>query len=325
MSRACNTVGRFTKQENMYMSFKKLALTTAVAAAMGATAVPSYAMVYGVAGEALLVPLVLTDPANPGVQNTNTYVVLRTPTILGSDFVLNNYTTPNLRRNVANDTAITLNPQPPYGWQIHWTWFDPESKNPINDTCEASPNDVVIWTTDQDLLDIQQDIDRGIVQTGGLPMTFCGDSTLPPAGYVVFQTGKGADGLEANFAMEGTSYITDNNITEYTVGLLSVPVIPMADGEDPDQANEATSPRIGANEVIQPGSAKGQTQGVGTYPSPIVVSPVATGVRMNNGNPDTPIRSTALSGGVQGDYMQDQEGREGGYSMHVLWFDRNNP
>jgi hypothetical protein len=149
-------------------------------------------------------------------------------------------------------------------------------------------------------------------------MTFCGDSTLPKAGYVVFQTGSGADGFDATFAMEGTAYITDNNITEETVGLLSIPMIPMADGEDPDDATAATSPRIGANEVIQPGFAKGTGQGTGFYASPVVASPVATGIRMNNGDPDSPRRATAFAGGVQGDF------NEPAYSMHVLWFDRNN-
>jgi hypothetical protein len=324
MSRRRNTDGLFTKQESMYMSFKKLALTSAVAAAMGVAAVPSQAMVYGVAGEALLVPLVLNDAVNSTVGNTNTYVVLRLPTIIGSDFVLNNYTTPNIRAGVPPSTSVTVNPEldnvsGDYGWKVHWTWFDPQSKNPVNETCEGSGNDVLIWTTDQSLLDIQQDIDRGLEDTGDVPFTFCGDSGLSPAGYVVFQTAKGADGLEADFALEGTAYITDNNIAENTVGLLSVPVIPMADGEDPIPANETTSPRIGANEVVQFRS-DGELPGIGngSLESPVVVSPVATGIRMNDGNPATK-RRTSFAGGVQGDFDEP-----GGYSMHVLWFDRNN-
>jgi hypothetical protein len=317
MSRRRNTDGLFTKQESMYMSFKKLALTTAVAAAMGATALPSHAMVYGIAGESLLVPVALTDPVNRGVGNTNTYVVLKLPTILGSDFVMNNYSAPNIRAGVPAGVGKTIIPDPAYGWKVHWTWFDPKSKNPKNGECEGSPNDVIVWTTDQSLLDLQRQVDIGNQQTGAVPTTFCGSSTLPPAGYVVFQTKRGADALAADFAMEGTAYITDSDIAENTVALLSVPVIPMADGLDPIPSSAATSPQLGLNEVIQPVTTNGGGQGDLTAVSPVVVSPLATGIRMNDGNPATKL-ATSFAGGIQGGINAPA------YSMHVLWFDRNN-
>jgi hypothetical protein len=317
MSRNRNSPGQFTKQENMYMSFKKLALTTAVAVAMGAATLPANAMVYGIAGEALLVPAALNDPANQGTGNTNTYVVLKLPTILGSDFVMNNYSAPNIRAGVPAGQGKTIIPDPAYGWQVHWTWFDPKSKNPKNGTCEGSPNDVIVWTTDKDLLDLQRDVDVGLEDTGDVPKTFCGSATLPPAGYVVFQTKRGADSLAADFAMEGTAYITDDNIAENTVALLSVPVIPMADGEDPAPSNAGTSPRLGLNEVIQPVTSNGGGKGDLTAVSPVVASPLATGIRMNDGDPGSKL-ATSFAGGIQGGINAPA------YSMHVLWFDRNN-
>ena len=304
------------------MSFKKLAATTAVAAVMGAATLPANAMVYGIAGESLLAPIALNDPANPGVGNTNTYVILKLPTILGSDFVMNNYSAPNIRAGVPAGVGKNIVPDPAYGWKVHWTWFDPKSKNPKNGTCEGSPNDVIIWTTDQSLLDIQRQVDTGAFgagapQPGAVPKTFCGSSTLPPAGYVVFQTARGADSLAADFAMEGTAYITDNDIAVNTVALLSVPMIPMADGEDPTPSSTATSPRLGVNEVIQPVSSNGGGKGDKTLVSPIVVSPLATGIRMNDGDPSTSLFQS-FAGGIQG-------GLNGpAYSMHILWFDRND-
>jgi hypothetical protein len=332
MSRRCNTVGRFTKQETLFMNFKKLALTAAVAAAVGGATLPSHAMVYGIAGEALLVPVALNDPANQGVGNTNTYVVMKLPNVLGSDFVMNNYSAPNIRADYCPSApgcapgeieGANLSPDPAYGWKVHWTWFDPESKNPKNGTCEGSPNDVIVWTTDKDLLDLQRKVDTdafgaGKTQPGLVPKTFCGSSTLPPAGYVVFQTGMGADSLAAEFAMEGTAYITDADIAVNKVGLLSVPVIPMADGEDANGSNKDTPPQLGLNEVIQPVSSSGGGRGDDNLVSPVVVSPLATGIRMNDGRQATSY-FTSFAGGIQGGLNAPA------YSMHILWFDRNNP
>jgi hypothetical protein len=133
----------------------------------------------------------------------------------------------------------------------------------------------------------------------------------------VFQTGAGADSLAADFAIEGAAYITDANIAEYPVGLLSVPFIPMADGEDPAPSTPETSPRLGLNEVLQRVSDGGGQKGDGRYTSPIVASPLAAGIRMNNGTPADKLLQV-FAGGVQGDLQPPA------YSMHVMWFDRNN-
>jgi hypothetical protein len=304
--------------EIMYMKLSRFALVTGVSAAMAVAALPSHAMVYGVAGESVLGPLVMNDTVNTGTGNTNTYVVLKLPSVLGSDFVLNNYSAPNIRAGVPAGTAKVIQPDPDYGWEVHWTWFDPKSKNPKNGTCEGSADDVIIWTTDQTLLNIQRQVDVGQQPTGPVPRTFCGSSSLPAAGYVVFQTARGADSLEADFAMEATGYITDANLAENTTALLSLPMIPMADGEDTCPSTKDSSPQLGLNEVIQPVTSTCGFKADNISISPVVASPLATGIRMNDGNPGTDLAVT-FAGGVQGNFLPGPA-----YSLHVLWFDRNN-
>lgn len=309
--------------EIMYMKLSKLALVTGVSATMAVAALPSHAMVYGVAGESILGPLVMNDTESTGTGSTNTYVVLKLPSVLGSDFVLNNYSAPNVRAGIPAGSPKVITPDPAYGvepypgWEVHWTWFDPKSKNPKNGTCYGSADDVIVWTTDEDLLDIQRDVDVGNEETGPVPRTFCGSSTLPAAGYVVFQTARGADSLTADFAMEATGYITDADLAENTVALLSLPMIPMADGEDACPSTKDTSPQLGVNEVIQPVTSNCGNKGDNISISPVVASPLATGVRMNDGNPGSTLAVT-FAGGVQGALGPDA------YSLHVLWFDRNN-
>jgi hypothetical protein len=306
-----------TLQENPFMNVQKRVLTAAVAATLGAAALPSAAMIPGVAGEALLVPMAVNDPDPDfgGLGYMNTYVQLRLPAVLGSDFVLNNYTTPNLRAGQTG--SVTLDPD---NWTVYWTWYDPRSTSVVSGSCEGSPNDAIIWTTDADLLELQEELDEVAPY-----MTYCGDSTVPNIGYVVFQTFAGADALAADFAMEGNAWITDSAInyaSDLTDGLevsvMSIPVFPMADGEDPDGANADTSPRLGANEVIVTVSSDGGTRGDKQPASPVVVSPLGSGVRMNNGDPNSQ-QQIDITGSVQAPLYGQ------GYSMHVLWFDQNNP
>jgi hypothetical protein len=305
--------------EIMYMKLSKLTLVAGVTAAIGAVSLPSHAMVYGVAGESMLAPVVMNDPTvrEEDTGTTNTYVIMKLPSVLGSDFVLNNYSAPHVRAGVPAGSAKTIMPDPAYGWKVHWTWFDPKSKNPKNGTCYGSPDDVIVWTTDEDLLDIQRAVDTGQLPTGPVPRTYCGSSTLGPAGYVVFQTARGADSLAADFAIEATGYITDADLAENTVALLSLPMIPAADGEDGCPSDKDTSPILGLNEVVQPVTSNCGGKGDLLPVSPVVFSPLATGIRMNDGNPGTQL-ATAFAGGVQGSLGPDA------YSLHILWFDRNN-
>lgn len=292
------------------MNVQKRVLTAAVAATLGAAALPSAAMIPGVAGEALLVPMAVNNLDARGQGEMNTYVQIRMPAVLGSDFVLNNFTTPNLRAGQTG--SVVLDPEV---WEVYWTWFDPESEGVISGSCVGSPNDAIIWTTDEDLLDEQRYLD---FEVGAPYRTFCGSSAVPNIGYIVFETFAGADGLAADFALEGNAWITDNKINyESGTSLMSIPVFPMADGEDPDGANANTSPRLGLNEVVVQVSTDGGTRGDGQPRSPVVVSPLGSGVRMNNGNPDD-LQQIDITGSLQAPLYGQ------GYSMHVLWFDQNN-
>ncbi len=293
------------------MNVQKRILTAAVAATLGTAALPSAAMIPGVAGEALLVPMAVNDPdlGFQGQGEMNTYVQLRMPAVLGSDFVLNNFTTPNLRAGQTG--SVTLAPEE---WKVYWTWYDPRSTSVVSGSCDGSPNDAIIWTTDADLLELQEELDF----VGAPYMTFCGDSTVPNIGYVVFQTFAGADALAADFALEGNAWITDNRINFGSdTALMSIPVFPMADGEDPNGAGASTSPRLGLNEVVVRVSSDGGTRGDGQPASPVVVSPLGSGVRMNNGNP-ADEQQIDITGSLQAPLYGQ------GYSMHVLWFDENN-
>jgi len=312
------------------MNFKKLALTTSVAAAMGAAALPASAMVYGIAGEALLLPVMMNDPDNDGTGEMNTYVQIRVPLTLGSDFVLNNYTAPNV---TSAGTPVTQDGD----FRIYWSAYDPYSEKLRSDWCFVSAGDSVLWTTDEDLLELQRrsavtdDDDGGFPggQDGLGPTAVCGAEGLGPIGYVVFENFAAADGEAAEFAIEGSAWITDNRIRDDdVVSLLSVPMIPMADGEDPVPADENTSPRLGLNEVITDVNNASEI-GNGVAESPVVVSPLGTGIRMNNGNPGLSV-TVDFAGGLQGPYEGNlQNGgpaddNPAGYSMHILWFDQNN-
>jgi hypothetical protein len=307
-----------TLQEISFMNVSKRVLTAAVAATLGASALPSQAMVPGVAGEALLLPMAVNNPLFPGAGNMNTYMIIRQPAVLGSDFVMNNYTTPNLRAGQTG--SVTLDPA---SWTVYWTWYDPRSNSVVSGQCEGSPNDVIVWTTDADLLATQQFIDGQA--PSGVPLTYCGDEFVPNIGYVVFETFSGADALTADFAMEANAYIVDDSIADngnvgtFAAGpyTMAIPVFPMADGEDPNGASAATSPRLGLNEVVVDVSSDGGTRGDGQPRSPVVVSPLGSGVRMNDGNPGS-RQQIDINASVQAPLFGQ------GYSMHVLWFDRNN-
>jgi len=313
------------------MKLRHLGLTAGVAAATAVFAAPVLATVYGVAGEALLLPLMMNDRANDGTGEMNTYVQIRVPTTLGSDFVINNFTAPNVTNNGAA-TPLTQDGD----FRIYWSVYDPASKKLQSDSCVVSQGDSVLWTTDEALLAAQRraavtddghaDFPGG--QDGLGPRAVCGQEGLGPVGYVVFETFSGADGAAADFAMEGSAWISDNRIREDdVVSLLSVPMIPMADGEDPVPAHSGTSPRLGLNEVITDVNNASEI-GNGVAESPVVVSPLGTGIRMNNGNPGLDVQ-VDFAGGVQGP-MEGNLGINGddppqaAYSMHVLWFDRNN-
>lgn len=292
------------------------------AALLGALAAgPAVAEVTGVPGEALLVPLVMNN-ANRGTDNgvafTNTYVQVRIPTTLGNDFVMNRYTAPNVTQSGTVTTPANNDPD----YRIHWTFYDYKSKQPLNNTCEVSPGDVVMWTTDTDLLDATVDpTDPDSAELGDVVV--CGQALPRRIGYLVIQTYSGADGAAADFAMEGTAYLTDfdfdgNELNDNGDNLLSIPVIPMADGADPFVPGQApvidcdASLQVAANEVINQGAVDG------TATNPCKAAPLAAGVRLNNG--DGFQNTVHLSAGVQMGYSDPVDTGTPGYSLHVFWF-----
>jgi hypothetical protein len=298
------------------MKTTKNALALAVAAALGAGALPAYAQVTGVAGESLLVPLVMNDPAAQGNGNQNTYVQIRVPQTLGQDLVLQQYTAPNVTADILAGTEDTVTQSPthvdkngnPYGWKIYWTVYDPWSQPIKSQTCYVSAGDSVLWTTDKDLIAKQGAQNQDPEIPAGTPSSICGtDNLAGRIGYVIFQTYSGADGQAADFAMEANAWIIDNNIANSAPALLSVPVMPMADGDD----SLNLAPKLGINEI-----SVGGTWLDGVPGQPNRYAPLAAGVRMNNGD-GSPDR-VYVDAGVQGPYGNQ------GYSMHVLWFDNND-
>jgi hypothetical protein len=316
------------------MNLKKSALSLAVASAVGLGAMPAHALVTGVVSEALLVPLMMQDDTG---EKHETYVQITVPLFLGRDLVIDTYLAPHVK---AGDQLIIQGSQePPPNFIIHWAAFDQESKNGISGFCSASPGDSVIWSSNGDFIeDVQDEQDEDLGQdgysiwTGGvsgagrpagfIPTSKCGPgpSGLPSPshdlGYVVFQTYQGAIGNDADFAMAGTAWIVDDYIED--VGgpddvLLSVPVVPLVDGEDEGTTTEL--PSLRENEVIN----QQNNGGVNRPVNPVHVAPLAAGVRLNNGA--APANELiVVSGTVQGPFDGESGDYDQGHSMHVFWF-----
>lgn len=320
------------------MKMKKLAIASAVSAAMSVgAAFPAFAAVTGLPGEALLVPLVLNDPeeedddTNPATD-LHTYVNIRVPFTLGQDFVLNTYTAPN----VTDGSTITQGDRLEL-LEIHWTAYTHKSVKIQDGTCYVSPGDSVMWSTDEDFVDEQAEPrgddggaddpgDNGILRecgpVGGLGLR----GTDGYIGYVIFQTYEGARGASADFAIEGEAWILDDQVIAEAgngFSILAVPVVPMADGEDTNVVGGQTvgPPQLGLNEVINGRSV--DTVGEGLPSDPTSYAPLAAGIRMNNG--DGVISNVFFAGPVQGAEGAFDEDRNAGVSLHVTWFDRNDP
>lgn len=212
------------------MNLKKIAIATAVSAALGGAGGIASAAIIGVPGEALLVPMVLSDSADLGVDEASgldTYVALYVPTAIGEDTVISRYTTPN--------AAPTFTVQDIGLQTIHWKLVNEKSEYITDGTCRVSPGDLVLWTTDKDVLDIQREQQAALTEEGGesvIPNSVCGTSVKFRIGYLTFQTARGYAGRAANFAFAGAAAILDGGYFRLTESFASVPVIPMADGND---------------------------------------------------------------------------------------------
>jgi hypothetical protein len=155
-----------------------------------------------------------------------------------------------------------------------------------------------------------------IVNPNGLPTaSTCGPTTNQyQAAYVVFTTTQALTGAAANFAMHGDAWVLDQGtISASGNSVASVPVIPLADGDDNNALQGLDGPPLNnfalgvTNEVVL-------TSG----PDIFNVAPIAAGIRMNDA--DGNINERVL---LQNDLRGPASGSE--QSMHVYWFDRNNP
>lgn len=303
------------------MKFRKIALASAVVAAMGANGLAT-AGVTGLPGEGLLMPLALgsdsyADPANLG--NISTYVTLSVPGTIGQDTMINFFTAPHAT------APLTTTVQAPVDARIRWTLFNADSVRVADGYCPISPNDVTVWTNDPRLLNIQRAQDRALVGLGvsGIPSNICGTSVDLRFGYLVFQTVEGTLGRDADFAMSADAGIAINtgSLLPALNGVLGVPVFPMADGAD---ASLTQAPAL-YNEII--------ASSYDTVLQPRRYAPIFAGNRMNdalsplNGNEvivQMPIQGPGLAGVADGTPLVAAVAYPS-FSVHAFWFDRVNP
>jgi len=292
------------------MKFNKLALVTAVSAAVGGVSGIANAQITGLPGEALLVPMVLSG-AGEG-SPIETYIGLYVPQTIGQDTVINRYTAPHV---VPDPGTPPVTQNLPEGTEIYWVLWDENSNKIENGYCPVSTGDKTVWTTDKAYREMQKEQDVGIDAIGntqGIPSAICGPS-LPVShrfSYVTFQTVPGADGWDADFAFWGNAWILDNDVIGPADSIASVPVMPMADGYDESTKEQ---PWI-ENQVISSGTLH-QDPPVAEKPSE--VAPIAAGIRMNNADGDEDeqvVTQAEIRGPATGNEM----------SLHVFWFDKVN-
>lgn len=297
------------------MKFRKIALASAVVAAMGINGLAT-AGVTGLPGEGLLVPLALGTDGDVIADSISTYVTLSVPGTIGQDTMINFFTAPH------STAPLTTTDQTPIDARIRWTLFDANSIRVADGYCPISPNDVTVWTNDSRLIAIQRAQDRALVGLGigGIPSNVCGTTTDLRVGYLVFQTVEGALGRDADFAMSGDALIAIRTaVLPGLNGVLGVPVLPMADGAD---ASLNQAPAL-FNEII--------ASSYSTVLQPKEYAPIFAGNRMNdalspvNTNEvivQMPIQGPGLAG-VPADVVLPVAVPS--ISLHAHWFDRVNP
>lgn len=289
------------------MKYRKLLLVSSVCAAMASTGNVANAAIAAVPGEALLVPLMLTDGGDIQPGSIETYVALQVPTTLGTDTVINDY----IDIHTSAEGVVTDNtPSVPL---IHWTVYN-ERSVPLEDgVCEVSAGDMTIWSTNPAVAgsgaqSVQARQRVGLQDIGwNGPSPLCGPTVRPRFGYVVFETFEGSDGNVADFAFAGQAGAT---IVPFYNMAISIPVMPMADGAD----SEGELPTY-LNSVIVPPSFN-----TGNAKDPIEVAPIAAGIRMNDSDAINEDVITQMPIPGPADPVQPWA-----MAMHVSWFDRNGP
>jgi hypothetical protein len=231
-------------RKHMKMHFRKIALATAVSAAMAGMSLPAQAIVTGVAGDALLVPLVVWE--NTDIDQLNTLIEIEIPSDIGHEDVANIYTAPNTTD--PNDLVMAYDPavfqkssadgfDRPYN-AIHWFWFNHRS---------VHQRDLMVPVTPNDIVQINWREASGEDFEGAL-------------GYMVIVNEAATTGASAQFPMFGTAWLVNNQNSEIEA---EIPVLPLADGKD-----DTTFP-VWGNHVIYDGGI------------PSEVSPLASGMLLN--------------------------------------------
>lgn len=248
----------------------------------------------GVAGEALLVPFVVYDPAN----GINTTVRVKIPAQVGVAMVPNELT--------AQHTTPSLSPVPPPAeeWRIVVTFFDANGLPRLDFIRDAVPNSVMTleWGS---LVDNYNPTLRG------------------KPGYLVVQTESGQQGDEADFNMFGDALMT------FSGRVATIPVLPMSDGADSAVTDASEQPSL-ENQVINDSSvapvrvsplASGILTGSGSD-SP--VGDVKSSFDLTFGR-----RRLGLFWGIpqigQVPYLYSRLWRPRQPTLLVVWNDRHNP
>jgi hypothetical protein len=201
----------------MKKRFQKLAVATAVTAAMAGVSLPAQAIVTGIAGEALLVPLTIWD----SVDNLNTLIEIEVPANIGWEGVANTwmapYTTPIDPLTGPDDFKPSAFPEKVVvvggdgGSRnlsaIHWFVFNRKSEHVFNDKLPVTPNDVVQVNF--------RDVMGGNLRGEPTYMVFVNEVS-----YRKPQEG-------AAFAMFGDAWLVNDRGFQ-----VEIPVLPMSDGPD---------------------------------------------------------------------------------------------
>jgi hypothetical protein len=195
------------------MKLKQVALTAAVGVGLAGAYMPANAIIQGAAGEAYLIPVVVYDQ-DTGI---NTIIQVTVPGSIGLETVPNDFTALNTAPTNA-DLGLTPVDQDlgtkegDYGNELHWAFFDKNSKHVCDNSFPVSPNDFAA-------------INWGDVVTGG----GCNGDVEGQAGYMVLtnQNTWASGGLEAaEYAFFAEAYLTNGEIAS------KIPALPMTDGAD---------------------------------------------------------------------------------------------
>jgi hypothetical protein len=276
----------------MNTKFKKLALTAGITAALAGISMPTYAIIEGATGEALLVPFVVyADGVTAGGPIAiNTIVELTVPGSVGHDTIPNNFTASHTTptNNVINTTEPVGNFAPrnknlPASLgttgvnNIHWYFFNSRSEHKLNGTIPVSADLFYLFNW-------------GDVVLGQQP------SLTGVKGYLIFGTDAARTGAAADFSMFGDAFLVQPDTGGLVASYANVPVLPLNDGIDAGTAVTVN------NQVIydQPSQIPSQA------------SPLISGMRTNysDGKKDSTMFDLTLS-------------NRNLPTVHVFWNDLN--